>query len=80
MQAHMSALLEQIRDDVLGLSPAERRLLIHVLVDSLSAQDDAGIEAAWDDEIARRIREVEEGKVQGVSHDEVMGRADAACK
>lgn len=76
----MSTLLEQIRRKALGLSPAERRLLIHALVDSLPAQDDAGIAAAWDDEIARRVREIEEGKVQCVSHDEVMVRAGAACK
>ena len=75
----MSA-LEQIRTRALGLSPAERRILIHDLVDSLSSSNDAGIEAAWDDEIARRIREVEEGKVECVSHDEVMAKARAACK
>ena len=76
----MSALLEQIRGDALGLSPADRRSLIHALVDSLPAQEDSGIEAAWDDEIARRIREVEEGRVQCVSHEEFMAQANAACK
>ncbi|HEY0549441.1 MAG TPA: addiction module protein [Verrucomicrobiae bacterium] len=75
----MSA-LEKIRDHALSLSPAERRLLIHALVDSLPAPDDTGLGAAWEDEIARRIREVEEGKVQCLSHDEVMARAAAACK
>ncbi len=76
----MSALLEQIRGDALGLSPVERRQLIHALVDSLPTQSTADIEAVWDDEITRRIRDVEEGKVQCVSHDEVMANARAACK
>ena len=76
----MSALLEQLRTEALSLSASERRKLIHDLVDSLSAQGDVAIEAAWEDEIARRIREVEEGKVECVSHDEVMARARAACK
>ena len=75
----MSA-LEQIRMEALDLSPAERRILIHDLVDSLSAQEDASLEAAWSDEIARRIRDVEEGKVECVSHEEVMSQARAVCK
>jgi putative addiction module component (TIGR02574 family) len=75
----MNALLEEIRGHALGLSPDERRQLIHMLVDSLSVSDSA-VEAAWDNEIARRIREVEEGKVDCVSHDEVMAQANAACK
>jgi len=75
----MSALLEQLRAGALALSTLERRELIHALVDSLAASDDA-VTAAWDDEIARRIREVEEGKVECVSHDEVMAKARAACK
>ena len=76
----MSVLLEQVRNEALSLSTAERRKLIHDLVDSLSAQGDSATEAAWDDEIARRILEVEEGTVECVSHDEVMARARAACK
>ena len=76
----MSALLENIRTEALNLTPNERRLLIHDLVESLATNGDAGVAAAWDDEIAQRIREVEEGKVQCVSHDEVMAQARAACK
>ena len=76
----MSALLENIRTEALNLAPDERRVLIHDLVDSLSTDGDAAVAAAWDDEIARRIREVEEGKVQCVSHEEVMAQARAACK
>ena len=41
---------------------------------------DNGREAAWNDEIARRIREVEEGNVECVSHEDVMERARAACR
>jgi putative addiction module component (TIGR02574 family) len=71
----MSALVEQIRDEAMNLTPEERRELIHMLVDSLSEGEDARLEAAWNDEIARRIRDVEEGKVQRVSHEEAMARA-----
>ena len=76
----MNARLEEIRLEVLNLSPTERRRLIHDLVDSLSPETDAEIENAWNAEIADRIREVEEGKVECVSHEEVMAKADAACK
>jgi putative addiction module component (TIGR02574 family) len=76
----MSTLLENIRNEALNLAPDERRVLIHDLVDSLATDGDAAVATAWDDEIGRRIREVEEGKVQCVSHDEVMAQARAACK
>ena len=76
----MSALVEQIRDEAMNLTPEERRELIHMLVDSLSGEEDRRLEAAWNDEIARRIRDVEEGKVQCVPHEEAMARARAACK
>ena len=72
--------VEQIRNEALNLSVAQRKWLIHELVDSLSMERDAKIEAAWDEEIARRIREVEEGKVECISHEEAMARAAAACK
>jgi putative addiction module component (TIGR02574 family) len=76
----MSALLEQIRNDAMSLDPTERRELIHLLVDSLSAEEDPRLQTAWNDEIVRRIREVEEGKMECVSHEDVMARARAACK
>ncbi len=76
----MSAPLEHIRADALNLPPMERRKLIHELVDSLSDDGDEQLTGAWVAEIARRIREVEEGKVECVSHEEVMSKARAACK
>ena len=76
----MSRQLEQVCGEALNLSPVERRQLIHSLVDSLPPSGDTGLGAAWEDEIARRIREVEEGKVECVSHESVMAQARAACK
>ncbi len=76
----MSALVENIRNEALNLPPEERRELIHALLDSLSTDEAADFATAWDDEIARRIREVEQGKVKCVSHEEVMAKARAACK
>ena len=76
----MSAPLDQLRTEVLNLSADERRSLIHDLVDSLSEQTDPSVEKAWDDEIARRIREVEEGKVKCIPFEEAMAKVDAECK
>ncbi len=76
----MNALLEQIRGDALGLPLDERRQLIHALVDSLPTPEDAEVAPAWDDEIARRIKEVEAGQVKCLSHEEFMAMAEAACK
>ena len=74
----MNALLDRVRNEALELSEAERRELIHELIDSLAGEPDAEVEAAWDTEIRRRIREVEEGKVECISHEDVMANARRA--
>jgi putative addiction module component (TIGR02574 family) len=59
--------------------PAEARAAIaNTLLDSLEeAHADEGVEAAWSEEIKRRIEEIESGKVQLIPYEEVRRRMAA---
>lgn len=60
--------------EALELPPEARAALAGSLIDSLDDEVDEGVEAAWDAEIARRIQELDEGKVKLVPWAEVRRR------
>jgi putative addiction module component (TIGR02574 family) len=60
--------------EALELPSEARAALAGSLIDSLDDQVDEGAEAAWDAEIARRIRELDEGKVKLVPWAEARRR------
>jgi putative addiction module component (TIGR02574 family) len=68
-----SELLKQ----ALALPDKERADLAASLIDSLDSTVDEGVEAAWQEEIARRLRDVETGKVKGVPWEEVRRKGRA---
>jgi len=53
--------MEQLRSQVLTLSEPERAELAHELIKSLDAPADEGVEDAWDQEIIRRIAQIDAG-------------------
>lgn len=55
----------------LTLSERERAELASSLIDSLDPTVDADAELAWQQEIARRLEEVDAGKVKTIPWDEV---------
>ena len=59
--------------------PAEARAaLAGSLLESLDDDPpEAGVEAAWDEEIKRRIEEIDSGKVQMIPYEEVRRRIAA---
>ena len=64
--------MERIRNEAKALPLDEREALLAVLeydlrCDHPRAATDPEIEAAWDEEIASRMKEVEEGKVTLIS-------------
>ncbi|HEV7681490.1 MAG TPA: addiction module protein [Pyrinomonadaceae bacterium] len=65
---------EEIISAALALPPGSRAMLAEHLLDSLNGEDQKRIDALWADEIERRIREVDEGKVIPIPGDEVMER------
>jgi putative addiction module component (TIGR02574 family) len=60
----MTEVVERIKSEVTALPAKERAELAYFLLRSLDDEpEDAGAEAAWDAELARREAEVTNGKV-----------------
>jgi putative addiction module component (TIGR02574 family) len=64
----------ELLKEAMELPPAARAALAGSLIDSLDDQVDEDAEVAWDAEIARRIRELDEGKVKLVPWAEARRR------
>jgi putative addiction module component (TIGR02574 family) len=60
----MDTLIEHLKDQMVALSPTERAELAYFLLSSLDS-DEAEVEAAWDEEAARRVREIHAGEAAG---------------
>ena len=76
----MAAILEKIEIEALQLSPKERGELIHRLIVSLESEPEDSPEAiakAWDEEIARRVADMDAGKTVWIPAEEVFARLDA---
>ena len=70
MKRKFSELVEEAKQ----LPYGERAELIEQLI-AASAQDiDPAVEKAWGDEAMRRLKEIEEGKVQLIPGEEAMAR------
>lgn len=73
----MAQTLEKLEAEALQLTPKERGELIHRLIVSLEAEPEDSPETiakAWDEEIARRVADMEAGRTKWVPADEVMTR------
>lgn len=76
----MTAILEKIENEALRLSPKERGELIHRLIVSLESEAEDSPEAiakAWDEEISRRVADMDAGKTVWIPAEEVFARLDA---
>lgn len=67
MTTEVSKLLEK----ALSLSIDEQEALAESLISSLGGKVDEGVQAAWDEEIAKRIAELDSGKAKIVSWSEL---------
>jgi putative addiction module component (TIGR02574 family) len=76
----MGAMLKELENQALQLSPKERSELIHRLIVSLDSEPEDTPEAiakAWDEEISRRVADMEAGRTKWIPADEVMSRLRA---
>jgi len=83
MEDSMAAILEELENQALRLSPKERGELIHRLIVSLDGEPEESPEAiakAWDEEISRRVADMEAGRTQWIPADKVMARLRAKIK
>ena len=73
----MPTTLEQVTKEAMDLPPRQKLALAELLLESAEAAADPEAEAAWDSEIRDRIRAIDEGRVAGVSYEDVMRSAEA---
>jgi putative addiction module component (TIGR02574 family) len=64
----------------LTLPVTERAELAGSLIESLDSAEDYSVAAAWDAEIARRMAELDSGKVKPVSLDQARRRLSSAIE
>ena len=79
----MATVLKELEEQALRLSPKERGDLIHRLIVSLEGDAEESSEAiaqAWDEEIARRVADMDAGKTVWIPAEEVFARVDALIK
>lgn len=67
--------VSEVLEKALALSTQERGMLIDRLMESLDDEPaEDGVEAAWSDEIKRRVEEIQSGKVKMIPGEEVERR------
>ena len=79
-EAIVSAILKEIEEQALRLTPKERGELAHRLIVSLDGEPEDSPETiakAWDEEIARRVADMEAGRTHWILADEVMTKFHA---
>ena len=70
----MAVTFDTLALEALGLPADQRIALAHRLLSSVDAEPDPGAEAAWEQEIARRIAELDAGEVESIPAAEVFAR------
>jgi toxin ParE1/3/4 len=68
----MNSTIEQWKAQLTTLSQSDRAELAHFLLTSLDADGDDGVEAAWEEEVARRVDEIQQGRAIGRPVEEAL--------
>jgi putative addiction module component (TIGR02574 family) len=76
--AQMTPQVSELLEKALALSTQERGLLIDRLVETLDNEPaEEGVEAAWEEEIKRRVDDIRSGRVKTIPGDQLLGRLKA---
>ena len=79
--AQMTPQVSELLEKALTLSTEERRLLVSRLGETLEDEvADEGVEAAWDEEIKRRVDDIRSGRVPTIPGQRVRERLDARLR
>jgi putative addiction module component (TIGR02574 family) len=62
------------------LSEGDRAELAGLLIESLEGEPDTGVEAAWAEEVERRVRQVDAGEVELIPWEQVRAELFARGK
>jgi putative addiction module component (TIGR02574 family) len=76
----MSREATELLKKALSLPVEERADLAGSLIESLDNSEDDSVAAAWDEEIARRMAELDSGKVKPVPLEEARRRLSSAIE
>jgi putative addiction module component (TIGR02574 family) len=71
----MPPLLEQLATQAITLSPEDRARLVDLLLASLPEEADAEVDAAWEQEIQRRVAAIESGAARLIPAADVHAEA-----
>jgi len=61
-------------EEAMRLDPEERATLMRLLIESLDAESEKGVDDAWMAEVERRMAELDSGAVQSLPWDELRTR------
>jgi len=70
----MPTTLEALSKKAMVLPPDQRLTLARRLLDSVDLEPEPGAAAAWESELARRIRDLDSGKTEALPAGEVFAR------
>lgn len=73
----MSRRVHDLYREAVELSESERAELAGLLLESLQTEPDPDVEAAWAEEIERRVRDIDEGRVQTIPWEQVRAELHA---
>ena len=76
----MSEEASELLRKAVSLPVGERAELAGSLIESLDSTKDKSVQAAWDEEIVRRMEELDSGKVKPVPLDEGRRRLSSAIE
>ena len=76
----MARPLQQIQDEIRGLSTSDKEALLRALWEDLDGPADPGVDAAWLEEARRRDAELDSGAVESVPAADVFERLRASLK
>lgn len=63
-----------VLEEALKLSPDERAEVAEQLIASLEEAPDTDVEQAWQEEVQRRLQQIERGEVKAIPWEEVQRR------
>jgi putative addiction module component (TIGR02574 family) len=75
----MTTSVEELVKRARALSPQDRARLAEELLTSLDEDSDADAEAAWEQEIARRVDEIKAGRAKLISAEQVFAETERIC-
>ena len=70
----MARSARELFEEAMRLDPEERATLMRLLIESLDAESEVGVEDAWRVEIERRMAELDSGSVETIPWEELGGR------